>query len=101
MSSVERSSEYGPYGFGSVAPGETNWESRSVPTFSGGVEPAGSATGSSWSKVTTSRPSFLYAGEARIFGTQVERKASAAAGPPGCPAGHSAVEPALQRPGVT
>ena len=55
--------------------------------------------GSSWSKVTISSPSFLKAGAARIFGAHSARKASAAAGPPLFPSGHSLVEPELQRAG--
>src|SRR5260221_11878806 len=59
------------------------------------VAPGGSAS----SKVTISRPSFLNAGDARIFGTHVWSHALAEVSPPGLPSGHLASWPSLQRLG--
>ena len=52
------------------------------------------------SKVTTSRPSCWYAGEARIFGIQVLSHSSAVTRPPGRPSTHGLSWPSLQRFGV-
>ena len=73
--------------------------------FLTGASAAGGAAGSaggvtSPAKATISRPSALYAGEARIFGTHVARNASAAASPPGVPSMHGDSVPSLQRLGA-
>ena len=67
-----------------------------------GRRASGAVTGGfAAAKLTISRPSALYAGEARILGTQVERKASALAGASVAPTGHWPVAPELQSVGAT